>query len=69
MYRPAFEAISSGAKTMPLRPASSGGGVHLHVHAIDLKDFRGYLQTGGAGEINAAVNGYQGDYAGEADQI
>jgi gas vesicle protein len=66
-YRPALESLSS-SKTMPMRPASSGGAVHLHVHALDLKDFRGYLRAGGAQEVNAALNNYQGDYAGESDQ-
>jgi hypothetical protein len=65
-YRPALESLSS-SKTMPMRPASSGGQVHLHVHALDLKDFRGYLRGGGAQEVQAALNGYQGEYAGEAD--
>jgi hypothetical protein len=51
-----------------MRPASSSGEVHLHVHALDLKDFRGYLRTGGYQEIQNAGNDYLGEYAGMADQ-
>jgi hypothetical protein len=68
-YRPMLDALNSGSKTMPMGSAGgSGGAVHLHVHAIDLKDFRGYLRGGGAQEVQAALNSYQGEYAGMADQ-
>jgi hypothetical protein len=42
--------------------------MHLHVHALDLPNFERFLSGGGDQKIVAAMNRYQGIYAGIADQ-
>jgi hypothetical protein len=66
-FRPVLDSLSSGSKTMPLRAASSGGDMHLHIHALDVRDFEQFLQRGGAQKINSALNNYVGEWSGQAD--
>ncbi len=65
-FRPLLESLPHAA-TVPMHPASSGGEVHLHVHAFDLPNFERFLSGGGDQKVLAAINRYQGIYAGMAD--
>jgi hypothetical protein len=69
-YGPMIDAHKAGrdSSASSMRaPAQSNREVHLHVHALDLSDFKGYLGRGGAEAIRASLNSYDGEYAGNAD--
>lgn len=74
VHGPTLDAMNRGADIGRGRStgmgASNGGGgggeLHLHIHALDVADFRSYLRSGAAREIQAALNSNVNSYAGRA---
>jgi hypothetical protein len=73
VHAPTLDAMSRGADIgrgratgMGNSPSGGGGELHLHIHALDVADFRSYLRSGAAQEIQAALNSNVNRYAGRS---
>jgi hypothetical protein len=62
VFRPeAVQRIGRG-KLDSMNSGGGGGDVHIHIHALDVKDFEGFLSSGGADKIQRSIR--RGRYEG-----